>query len=80
MNNLKYGLVSYASSANPIVNAKDAEIKSPKYLKSPNKFICGKRIKDIIVENRKPANKLIPPKDGLDSLLHLIQAYLISYA
>ena len=39
---------------------------------SPNKLIFGSKIKDIIVVNKNPANKLIPPREGFDSLLHLI--------
>jgi hypothetical protein len=66
INSLNKGLVSYASSASPIEKARLAEKNKPKNSKFPKIFMSGSNVKYKNVPNKKPTNKLIPPKEGLD--------------
>ena len=59
----------YASSNRPIIKARPAAIKSPVKSTWLNKLMNGLRKRYKITKPKKPKNKLIPPKDGLDSLL-----------
>jgi hypothetical protein len=54
------------------MNASDAARNSPTKDELENTFGSGSKIIKRTVENKKPRNKLIPPRDGFDSLLHLI--------
>jgi hypothetical protein len=72
INNLKSGLVLYASSDNPIINANELPRNNPINEMFEKTFGSGSRIMNRTVEKINPRNKLIPPRDGLDWLLHRI--------
>jgi hypothetical protein len=54
------------------MNASDAARNRPTKDEFENTLGSGSRIIKRTVENKNPRNKLIPPKEGFDSLLHLI--------
>ena len=60
----------YASSKSPIIKARLAAINNPVKSTWLNKLMDGLRKRYKITKPKKPKNKLIPPKDGLDWLLH----------